>query len=58
MPKYRVNVSRTAISNMEIVVEAKNPKQAMKKAHDEAPNHLFPTEHTSQYQAEGCLPVE
>lgn len=58
MPKYRVDVSRIAYSNMEIIVDAKNPKQAMKKAQEEAPNHLFPSEHTSEYEAQGAILIK
>ena len=54
MSKYRVNVCRIAYSNLDIEVEAKNPIEAEKKAEQEAGNHLFPNEHTSEYDAQGC----
>lgn len=58
MPKYRVNVCRTAYGNLDFVVDdAKNPTQAMRIAEREAPNHDF-TEHTSEYEAQGCLKLD
>lgn len=55
MPKYRVNVCRIAYSNMDIEVEARNPKQAEKKAQEEAGNYSFPNEHTSEYSVQSVV---
>jgi hypothetical protein len=53
MPKYKVNVCRIAYGNLDIEVEAKNTKEAMRKAEDKAGDYLF-TEHTSKYEAQGA----
>jgi|WetSurMetagenome_2_1015567.scaffolds.fasta_scaffold316792_2 hypothetical protein len=57
MPRYRVNVSRIAYSNAQIEVEADDDEEAMRKAEDEAGNHDFPSEHTSKYEAQGCIEI-
>jgi hypothetical protein len=54
MPKYKIPVCRIAYSHLDIEVEAPNSKKAMRKAEDEAGNHEFPTENTSEYEAQGC----
>ncbi len=53
MPKYKVHVCRTAYSHLDIEVEADSPEQASDKALDEAGDHSFPTESSSEYSAEG-----
>ena len=53
MPKYKIHVCRIAYNHLDIEVEAKNSKTAMQKAEDEAGNHTFPTENTSEYEAQG-----
>jgi hypothetical protein len=52
MPKYKVNVCRTAYANLDIEVEAPNQKAAEEKALIEAGDHLF-SENRSEYTAEG-----
>jgi hypothetical protein len=54
MPKYSVHVCRTAYQHLDIKVEADNPQQALQKAEDEAGDHLFPSENSSEYEAQGC----
>jgi hypothetical protein len=49
--KYTVNVCRTAYGNHDIVVEAKDEKEAKEKALDEAGNYFY-SEHTSEYTVE------
>jgi hypothetical protein len=58
MPKYSVHVCRTAYSHLDIEVEAKNSKQAMRKAENKAGNHVFPTENTSEYEAQSWTRVD
>ena len=58
MPKYKIHVCRIAYSHLDIEVEAKNSKTAMQKAEDEAGNHTFPTENTSEYEAQGWTRVD
>lgn len=58
MPKYRVNICRTAYANTYIEVEATTKKKAEEKALEDAGNHLFPTEHTSDYSVEGSTLIE
>lgn len=58
MPKYKVHVCRIAYSHLDIEVEAPNSRQAMRKAEDEAGNHTFPTENTSEYEAQGCTLIK
>ena len=53
MPKFKVNVSRTAYSNLDITVEADTVEEAELKAVDTAGNYSFPNEHTSDYNAQG-----
>jgi hypothetical protein len=53
MKTYKVNVCRIAYGNMDIYVEAKNPKEAETLAEDKAGNYSF-SEHTSEYEAQGC----
>lgn len=52
MPKYKVNVCRTAYANRLIEVEAKDPKEAEEKALDIAGDFDY-SEHSSNYSAEG-----
>lgn len=56
MPKYSVNVCRTAYGNRDIVVDAKNAKEAEERAVEVAGNFEF-SEHTSNYTAEGVRKV-
>ena len=57
MPKYKVNVCRIAYGNRVIEVEAKNQKEAMRKAEDEAGNYEF-TENISEYEAQGATKID
>ena len=57
MPKYSVNVCRIAYgSNLDIEVEARNPKEAMRKAEKIAGSYEFP-EHTIEYEAQGVTRI-
>lgn len=51
MPKYSVEVCRTAWGFNTIEVEADNPEQAKEKALDEAGNYLY-SEKSSEYSCE------
>lgn len=57
MVKYKVHVCRTAYSHLDIEVNAKNQNDAFNKAEKLAPNYLFPTENTSEYEAQGATRV-
>ena len=57
MVKYKVHVCRTAYSHLDIEVNAKNQNDAFNKAEKIAPNYLFPTEKTSEYEAQGATRV-
>lgn len=54
MPKYKVHVCRIAYSHLNIIVDARGKKEAYRKAEEEAGNHVFPTENSSEYEAQGC----
>lgn len=54
MPRYNVHVCRTAYSHLNIEVEAHSAAEAEIFAEHEAPNHLFPSENSSEYNAQGC----
>lgn len=58
MPVYKVHVCRIAYSHLDIEVEARNKDEASHKAEQEAGNHLFPNENTSEYEAQGCTKIE
>ena len=53
MAKFKVHVCRIAYSHLNIEVEAPNQFMASKKAEAEAPNHVFPTENSVEYEAQG-----
>ena len=53
MSKYRVHVCRIAYSHLDIEVEAAGVIEAQHKAEEEAGNHLFPSENSSEYEAQG-----
>lgn len=53
MPKYKVHVCRIAYSHLDIEVEADDIEQASNKTIDEAGDHSFPTENSSEYTVEG-----
>jgi len=53
MPRYKVDVCRTSHSHLDIEVEADDAEQAIEKAIEEAGDHSFPTENSSEYNAEG-----
>ena len=52
MKKYIVEVARTGIGFMNLEVEASNEEEALEKALDDAPNHVF-SEKSSEY--DGCV---
>jgi hypothetical protein len=54
MPVFRVNVCRISYGNLNIDVEARNIKEAKKKAENKAGDFLF-TEHTSEYKAQDAM---
>jgi hypothetical protein len=56
--KYKVNVCRIAYSNLTIEVWAKSQEEAEQRAEDQAGNHSFPNEHTSEYKAQGATRIE
>jgi len=58
MAKYRVHVCRIGYSHLDIEVEAQSSARAMVKAEQEAGDHLFPSENTSEYKAQGCSIVD
>ena len=58
MSKYKVHVCRTAYSHLEIEVEASTSKEAQEKAIDEAGDHVFPSENSSEYSAEGVTIIQ
>lgn len=59
MPRdYEVHVCRIAYSHLNIKVTANNEKEAMQTAEDEAGNHDFPTENSSEYKAQGCTLIK
>lgn len=58
MPKYRVHICRIAYSHLDIEAEGTTKKKAEEKALEDAGNHLFPTEHTSDYSVEGSTLIE
>lgn len=53
--RYRVHVCRIAYSHLDIEVEARSQAEAEVAAEQEAGNHVFPTENSSEYQAQGCV---
>jgi hypothetical protein len=52
--RYKVNVCRIAYSNLDIEVWATSQKDALRKAEAQAGNHVFPNEHSSEYEAQGA----
>jgi hypothetical protein len=56
--RYKVNVCRIAYSNLDIEVSATSQKDALRKAEAQAGNHVFPNEHTSEYEAQGASLIE
>jgi hypothetical protein len=56
MPKYLVSVTRTAYSNTNILVEAKDPKEAESKALASAGDIEFPGGYDTAYTVEGMIP--
>jgi len=57
MPKYKVHVCRTAYSHLEIEVEARNASHACQLAEEQAGDHLFPNENSSEYHAQGATQI-
>jgi hypothetical protein len=53
--KYKVHVCRTAYSHLDIEVEARNASDACRIAEEEAGNHSFPTENSSNYEAQSAV---
>lgn len=58
MPKYRVHVCRIAYSHLDIEVEARSSAEAEVAAEQEAGDHVFPSENSSEYKAQGCTKIE
>ncbi|MCA1616465.1 MAG: hypothetical protein LC800_20695 [Acidobacteria bacterium] len=51
--RFAVEVTRIAYSTKTIEVEADGPELAEALAVGQAPNEVFPNEHTSEYEAQG-----
>jgi hypothetical protein len=57
MREYDVDVCRMGYGHLTLRVQAKNAKEAKRKALDEAGNHVF-SENNADYSAEGVMEVE
>ena len=57
MAKWIVDVSRIAYANREVTVEADTAEEAENMALDMAGGLEF-SEHASEYEAVGCVPVK
>jgi hypothetical protein len=58
MPKFKVHICRIAYQHLDIEVGAETPEEAMRTAEDEAGNHDFPTENSSEYEAQGVTEID